>query len=618
MSKTVQEFRIEQRFRRRLVFFAVALSFVFFAFTLQLVSLQLVHGYTNKILAKKFVSHQELTVAPRGLFFDRNFKLSDEPLVQNLRFIDFVIHPDRFKDRAEVIGYVKTFCEILDLDYDSTYASYFTPKRWKQIVRKNETITLLKRMTRREHERLAAFHIAMDKGEYVTQHLRYYAMGQALAHVSGYIGMPSSSEIRKKLARPYQTIGKAGLEAHYNNHLRGRDGVRVRHRVIDHEEQIRTTQQGENLILTIDRNIQAVAYRALVKASHRGTVIVMRADNGEVLALVSHPSFDPNILSSGSVEQRRKHLREVHLHNGFLNLAIQAKFPPASTFKPLVSLAALESTDPNFSFSMDTSFYCPGSFSLKSSLPGRKDATFNCLRRHGRNSMLSAMAHSCNVYFYHLGYELGPKSIIDFARAFGLDKKTEIDLPGEIEGHVPDERWKQLKFSSRWYDGDTINLSIGQGFLQNTPLQIAVLFSALVNRGKIYRPYLVKEIRNPIDNRLIKQNKPELLREIPLSLTSVNAIHSSLRRVVTKGTAYKLSRLSFPVAGKTGTVQTRSKKKSKDHAWFASFAPYGADVKDIIVVVVFLEHGLAGSASAVPVTAEIYKTIFSTWKKNKK
>ena len=618
MSKSLYEYRLEKRFQRRLYFFACMIFLVMIVFIMQLISLQLVHGYENRVLAKKFVSHREYTVAPRGLVFDRHFKPGAEPLIQNLRFIDFVIHPNQFANRSQAIGYVRLFCSILGRDYKE-YAHHFTPRRWKQILRKNEFITLLTRMTRREHERLAAFHFATEGGEYVTQHLRYYTMGPALAHVSGYIGLPSARDLKKKNVQSYQNIGKGGLEEFYDTYLRGRDGIRMRHRIIDQEEQIIDTQQGYNLVLTIDRDLQTVAYKALVRATNRGTAVAMRAATGEVLALVSHPSFDPNILASGTPKQRKKHLHEVRAHNGFLNLAAQAKFPPASIFKPLVALSAIEHTYRNARhFTPEHSHACRNVFTLKSSRPGRPDAKFHCLGRHGNLDMIEAITQSCNVYFYSLGYQLGPTPIIEFSRVFGLDKATGIDLLGEVSGHVPDAQWKQINFSSGWYDGDTVNLAIGQGFLQTTPLGIAVFYAALANRGKIFRPWLAKEIRDPIDNHLMRKFEPKLLREIPLSIEGLSAIQKALRRVVTHGTARRLAGIKIPIAGKTGTVQTRGRHDKQDHAWFASYAPYNGDIEDVIVVVVFVEYGLAGSATAAPIAGEIYKAIAEKQKKQKK
>jgi len=220
--------------------------------------------------------------------------------------------------------------------------------------------------------------------------------------------------------------------------------------------------------------------------------------------------------------------------------------------------------------------------------------------------MVGAIAQSCTVYFYQLGYKIGANPMIHFARAMGLDKKTGIDLPGEIQGFVPDQRWKQITWSSRWYDGDTVNLAIGQGFLEVTPIELAVLYSAMVNHGKIFRPYLVKEVRDPVTNRVMRRVRPDLMHEVPISQNSLDVVLEGMRSVVTRGTAQNLNRPDYPpIAGKTGTVQTRSHRKAGNHAWFAGWAPYDAPVEQQVVVVVFLEFGMGGAAAAAPVAGEI-------------
>ena len=613
MVKSVYDYRIEKRFRRRLYFITGLVFVTTFIIILQLFVLQILHGYENRVLTKKFVSRQEFTIAPRGLFLDRNQRPGDQPLVQNLRFIDYVVRLDQFRTREEAEEYIRFFCKYMGRDF-ADFQNYLTPQNWKQLSTRNEYITLINHITRRQHERLALSPLPTGKGEYVTQHLRFYSMGPALAHISGFIGLPSENELKKKLAQSYQIIGKDGLEARYDSRLRGRDGVKVRHRTVDQEEQISTTEQGDNLVLTIDRDMQAAAYKALAATGKRGTAIALKASTGEILAMASTPAFDPNILSAGTTEQRTSHLREVTNYQGFINLAIQAKFPPGSSFKPLVALAALENIDPHKQFTEETSYNCPGSFTLR----GKKAANnvvFKCLGVHGAKKMIDAIAYSCNVYFYNLGNQLGPEPIINYAKSFGLDKKTGVDLQNESEGLVPDSRWKQLNRDSRWFDGDTINLSIGQGFLQVTPIELAVLYAGLANRGKIFKPYLVKEIRDPIDNHLLNKFEPTLLREIPLSQEHLEIVQEGMRKVVTNGTAARLAVIPVPIAGKTGTVQTQAKLKGKDHAWFASYAPYNGEIEDTIVVVAFVEYGIWGASSAAPIAGEIYKAAFPNWNK---
>ena len=613
MAKSLHEYRLERKFQQRLYVFTALVFLATLTFVLQLGNLQLVKGYENRILAKKFVSRQEFTVAPRGLVYDRHFKPGDKPIIENIRFIDFVIYPSRFKSRDDGQSYVNTFCSVMGRDC-SQFSKHFGKKKWRQLVRKNESITLLNRMTRREQERLSTFHMAEKYGEFVTKHLRYYSMGPAASHVTGYIGLPTRRQLDRKQALSYQTIGKAGVESRYDSELRGTDGVRIRHRIINAEEKIAGTEQGNTLVLTIDRNVQAAGYRALQRAGRRGAAVAMNAGTGEILALISNPSFDPNILSSGTPEQRGKHFRQVKRHKGFLNLTIQAKFPPASTFKPLVALAALERA-PRRDVNMNTPYTCYGSFTLKSTLKSAPDTRYSCgTAGHGRVDMIGAIANSCNVYFYNLGYHIGSKPMIHFARAFGMDKKTGIDLPGEIEGRVPDSRWKQIHLSgAKWYDGDTVNLSIGQGYLETTPMEMAVLYSGLLSRGKLYRPHLLREIRDPISHRLIRRMEPQMVSEVPVSPASLRVIQEGMRAVVTRGTARRLQQYPVPIAGKTGTAQTRSRVKGKNHAWFVGYAPHGAPPEETIVVSVFVEHGMGGGMAAAPVAGEMLNAAFPDW-----
>jgi len=613
-SKTVSSFRVEQRFQVRIYVVTGFIFFVFFVLVVQLINLQIVKGYANNILAKKFVNRQEFTLAPRGYIYDRHYPESANLLVSNLSYVDFIIYPSRFNSYEEGERYIRIFCRVMGVPVGK-FEEFLDEKKWNDLTKKNDYITLIERVSRKEHERIIESHLFNSNGDFIANHLRYYSMGPVLSHVTGYIGYPSRKELEMKLALPYQMIGKGGIEALYDSEIRGTDGVRIRHRVIDSEEQIMETEQGNNLVLTIDKEIQAVAYRSLVRSGLKGSVVAIRPSTGEILALVSQPTFDPNILSSGTSEQRSKHYDLVMDHRGFLNLAIQAKFPPASVFKPLVAIAALETLESGVD--ENTSYFCPGYWKLKSSVPGVPPVIYNCWagRGHGHNDLIGAIMHSCNVYFYQLGYKIGPTPIIRYATLFGLDKPTGIDLPGEISGFVPNQRWKRLTWSSRWFDGDTVNLAIGQGFLQTTPMEIALLYSTIVNHGKMYRPHLLKEVREPSSNRIIRKVKPELIKEIPISQHTLDVVFRGMRAVVERGTASFLGRPYYPpIAGKTGTAQTRSGVQGSNHAWFAGFAPYGEEPENQVVVVVFLEYGMGGAATAAPVAGDVLKALFSDWK----
>lgn len=615
MNRSLLEFRLEKRFQQRLYLFISGVILMGIILVLQLGNLQLLHGMENQKRSRQFVSRKEFIIAPRGIIYDRNFKPSAEPLVQNIKFIDFVIYPSLFKNYKHGLEFIKKFCAVMGRPV-SEYKHVLNAKKWKRLAQKNETITLIRKITHKEQERLSALQFEDTYGAFIPGHLRYYTMGPALAHITGYTGYPSRIDLRKGRAEAYQRLGKSGIEAHYDEELRGRDGIIMRHRIIHTEERVSNSRQGNNLILTIDRKIQSVAYRALARGGRRGTAIAMNAGTGEILALVSNPGFDPNILSSGNRDKRRSHLKQIRRHKAFLNRAIGIKTPPASTFKVVVALAALEDA-PKRDVTSQTSYSCFGKYTLKATRPGVPHAVYNCWNAgHGHNDLEGALAHSCNVYFYQLGYHIGSRPIIRYAREFGLDKATGLDLPGEITGLVPDSRWKKLTLGNRWYDGDTLNLAIGQGYLQVTPIEMLVLYGAIANRGKLMKPHLIKEIRDP-DHRLIRRIHPQSIKEVPISPSSLRTVQKGLRAVVSRGTSRRLNMYKVPIAGKTGTAQTRSSRKSSSHAWFIGYAPFDAPPEETIAVAVFVEHGQGGSAVAAPIAGEILNAAFPNWKPGK-
>lgn len=618
MKTTTTEYKLEQRFKNRIYFINILFFIVIIIFFIQLFKLQILDGAENKVLSKKFVSREEFKIAPRGFMFDREFNIKS-PLVYNVYYLDFVIYPSRFSSFDNGIKYLVNFCKIMGKDCKE-YSDYFNANTWKSLAKKNEKIVLIKKVTREEQERIAIFQLDKKYGNFENNHIRYYPLGPAFAHISGYIGLPSKVEISQKKLKFYQTLGKDGLESYYDNEIRGKDGIIIQNKIFAQTEQLLNSEQGNHLVLNIDKNLQLTAYKALIETGKRGTVIVMKANTGEVLALASYPSFDPNLLSDKDHPKRNVHFQIVSKFKGLINLAIQAKFPPASTFKVITATAALETANP-LEINENTSFTCPGFWKLKSTLTDVPDSIYYCHKRegHGTLDLIHGIAQSCNVYFYNLGYKIGPSPIINFAKNFGLDSKTNIDLPGEITGFVPDQLWKQIRWSSKWYDGDTVNLAIGQGFIEVTPIEMAVAYSAIANDGKIVKPFIVKEIRDPISGKVLKKYDTKIIKQLNISKQTLKIIRKGLREVVLSGTGRYLNQPNLvPIAGKTGTVQTRSKvTKGNDHAWFIGFAPYDEDnyyLNDRIVVVVFVEHGLAGSFSGVPIAYKIFKEAFPNWK----
>jgi penicillin-binding protein 2 len=364
-------------------------------------------------------------------------------------------------------------------------------------------------------------------------------------------------------------------------------------------------------VLTIDHNLQKLAYDSLQKLiGVGGCVIVMKPATGEILALVSHPDYDPNQIINIEDPKEFEKLTEDET-KPFLNRAIQIKNPPSSTFKPLVGLAALEEKKLNFT----EKYECQHKYILK----GLRDRTYYCWGYHGYNSLVKGIAKSCNIFFYNVGLKLGSVPILNYAKYFGLNELSQIDLPGEIRGLVPSDSWKRKTFRQRWYDGDTLNISIGQGFLQFTPMGMAMYYAGLINNGIVYKPHILKEVRNPKTKELEISVQPHILREIPVKQENLDKIREGLRDVVKSGTTSYMNNPKIEIAGKTGTVQTFSitkekeylrKKSESHHAWFIGYAPYNGNPEDVILVTVFVQFGQSGSGGAAPIANRIFKGIF--------
>lgn len=455
--------------------------------------------------------------------------------------------------------------------------------------------------------------------------VRHYPLGAAAGHVLGYVGRISREELSALAAAGYRGdawTGKVGLERTYERWLRGREGGRwievnalgLPVRQLGEEP----AREGADLILTLDSRLQVAAEEALnrqleVLRQERGlepgggAVVVLDPRDGAVRALASAPGFDPNRFVGGVAAGYFTGLQAPP--SALLNRAVQGQYPPGSAFKPFTAAAALDLG----LASRDEVFYADdlGPF-------GKKDWTLHAgLPPHGRVNLLTAMAYSCNDYFWELGQRIGGERLAAYARRFGFGKPTGLVLdPPEKAGLVPDAAWKRHAFSGGpawaqlWYPAETLDFAIGQGYLTVTPLQLAVAYAALANGGILYRPYLVQEIRSP-DGETLFRAKPEVAGRVGLAEETLRAVRDSLVAVTEhRGTAYQGTAqpafAGFPVrvAGKTGTAQVAG---APAHGWFAAFAPAEAPE---VVVVVLLEHGGSGAASAAPVARRILAAYF--------
>jgi penicillin-binding protein 2 len=417
--------------------------------------------------------------------------------------------------------------------------------------------------------------------------IRNYVEKETLAHVLGYVGDITREELQVLYNQGYSygsVLGKSGIEKQYDMLLRGRDGkefrtVDVRGRKVgDALVQEEPPVLGSNIVLTIDRNIQKLCEKAL--GPRIGTVLVTRPSTGEILALVSYPSFDPTLFyDTGTTEAFRQ--LSLNTQFPFLNRAIQSHYVPASTYKIIMTTAIVEEEV----IPLSKTIHCPGYFNYG-------DRVFRCYKHsgHGHLALFGAMAESCDVYYYTMGAEyLGIERIVDFSRRFGLGELTGIDIPGEIAGILPSPGWKTRIYNDRWQGGDTVNMSIGQGFLGVTPIQMANVVSMIVNEGTVYKPHLLKEVRDPVTGDVIEDIKPEVLATSTIRPSTFQAVQRAMRQVITEGTARVVITTNAAVtAGKTGTGEVGL--ENNWHSWFVAYAPFdSSNPDDKIVLVVLVE-----------------------------
>ncbi len=440
---------------------------------------------------------------------------------------------------------------------------------------------------------------------YLSIPLRVYPGKEKYAHVTGYIRPISAREVKKKKDLGYSVIsmvGKLGLEAYYDLELRGREGYKVQ--IVDAQNQMKDEIfpedgipiAGKDIITTIDSRIQNIVYETL--EGYPGGIVVSHAKTGEILALHSYPSYDPNIFQKKIDKAVFAEFSE-NKEKPFFNRVTQGEYPPSSIFKLILAITALDRS----AIDIDKfSVYCTGGVQI-----GPK--YFKGTGYHRTQNVYQAIANSCNVYFYHLGLNLGPQLISHYAQNyFNLGKPLGIDIPFEKGGLIPSQKWKIENKGTFWWDGDTANFSIGQGFALVTIMQIHAITAAIANGGTAYKPHLLKSFISPETDEVFEERK-QVLFELPFKRSQIEKIRKALSYVVQWGTAYRIHSNKFSIAGKTGTAQISSKVKPT--AWFTGFAPYKkTDSDDVIVVTVLLEQGGLGAELAAPFAKAVFDGIF--------
>jgi penicillin-binding protein 2 len=534
------------------------------------------------LLAEKNRLREENLTASRGLIKDRNGVI----LAENRASFNVSLIRENCSDINISIKKISKLLGIKENILRERINQYKFYPKFKPIVIKEN-------LKMEEIARIEALKIEFPELVIQFEPKRYYPFHEIGAHIIGYVQEISSQELKKekfKNLKMGDIIGKAGIEKKYDALLRGKNGkirkiVDSRGRFIRELSRIKPIA-GKDLSLTIDFDLQKKAQDLL--AEKEGAIIMLNPKNGEILVMASNPSYDPNkFVRRFNQKEWEKLVNDAR--SPLENRAIRGLYAPGSIFKLTIALAGLQ----NGLVRPRSSFYCGGKAFFY-------NKEFSCWNKggHGKVNFYNAIRHSCNIYFYNIGNMLGIEKINIWANQLGFGKITGIDLPGEKQGLVPSPEWKKIKLHSPWFPGETISLSIGQGPILVTPLQIAVHTAIIANRGKKIVPHLLKSNRE-YSNERIKINK-EYFEDV---------IEGMWEAVNLKGTG-KLAQLQgFNICGKTGSTQIISKNenennKIKTHSWFTGFAPRN---NPQIVVTIIVEYGGMGGETAAPLARELFK-----------
>lgn len=557
---------------------------VFFIFTFRLLQLQILDGNKYKELSENNRLKIVKIPATRGIIYDRN----GVALVKNIPLLSASVIANNLKE--------------IDIN-DLSKLVKINPEELKEIINKKDngpftSIKIKQGLTFEELARVEARRSDFPGLSIDVESSRQYPFGKIGSHVIGYLGKITPQQSSNKELRslpPDALIGQWGAEAMFDATLRGVAGEKVIE-VDALGRELRKLQEspavkGSDIYLSIDINVQKAAEESF--GDKAGAIVAVKPNSGEILALASLPSFDPNLFARGIPYEEWKSLIE-DKKKPMLNRAIQSQYPPGSIFKIITAIAALEEKV----IDEKEKIFCRGGINYGS-------WSFGCWRKggHGFVDLHKALVESCDVYFYEIGRRLGIDKIYKYAVAFGFGKETGIDIipVKEKKGLIPNAEWKRERKKLPWYLGDTFISAIGQGFITVTPIQMAMMTSTIFNGGYIYKPSLIK------DNKTF-------VRTVRIDQKTINIIKGALSGVVNEqgGTAQSARSFLTQVGGKTGTAQVVGKKKGlsgerfMDHAWFVAFAPVE---NPEIALSVFVEHGGSGGAVAAPIakkTIEAY------------
>jgi penicillin-binding protein 2 len=599
---------------RRILVLRLVLAGLFLILLARLWQLQILHGAEYEHAAWQNRIRTILTMAPRGVVY----AAGKEILATSRAAYAITILPCQFQEPELEL---RRLAQLIDLDAGTvaTIRQKLKDRRLPPfqsvVVKEDVDVATLARL---EEERITLPGVLVEN-----RPVRFYPHGSLAAHVIGYVGQISALELQYRRSPQYlervgqrygqaclerfeqrgmlqfslnDIVGKAGVEKTYDVALRGWGGgqrvvVNARGEVVEPLPP-EPAVPGGNVYLTLDLKLQEVAEKAL--QGRVGAVVAVDVQNGAVRVLASSPTYDPNVFIPPTDGKVLRGLLD-HPRQALMNRAVRA-YPPGSTFKLVTASAALT----HGAISPRTVVYCGGGY--------RKGRWFGCWRAHGAVNLRSAIAASCDVYFYRAAEAMGPEALQRTARDFGLGEPTGLDLPGEVPGLIPTAAWMQAHEHRRWYGGDTLNMAIGQGAVSVTPLQMALVAAAVANGGLLFQPQLVERIVDG-EGQEIYTFRPKVRRRVQVPAEVLELVRQGMYQAVygRGGTGAGVQIPGVSIAGKTGSAETQGHA----HAWFVSFAPYD---HPRLACAVIVEHGRHGSEAAVPITRQIFQAAFGSEK----
>lgn len=581
-----------QNIKRRLIFLQIFILLLFLVLVVRTGFLQIIKGgYYQERSESNRVRIVHLQPA-RGLIYDRAGNL----IANNSPSFNLYVIKEDIKDKDVLLDRLAELVEVDREDLDRRISRH--DNRVPYIpVRLKEGLSL------REVALIESHRWELDGVQLEVEPQRNYLHEKLAAHLLGYVGEISPSQLKRPENEdilPGTTVGQNGVERSYDRLIRGRVGQKlIEVDARGHEVKtikMSTPAPGNDIYLTIDLNLQKVAEKAL--EGKRGTIVAMDPRNGEILAMVSHPSFNPNMLSRSLAPSDWKALIEDPGHP-LTNRVIQGQYPPGSTFK-MVSAAAILESGPT---TPQTQITCKGGLQFG-------NRWFRDWKRggHGKVELYNSIVQSCDVYFYEKVRDIGIDALADYGFRFGFGKPTGIELTSEKKGLIPSKAWKQRVKKEIWYPGETASAAIGQGYISVTPLQLAQMNNAVAIGGDQFQPHLIKAVRDRASGRLF-EFPPTGIGRVDVRQETLRLIREAMIGVVweEKGTGKAARSTIVKIGGKTGTAQVVGHKpgrtqenlpeRLRDHAWFIAFAPVD---NPTITVVVLVENGGHGGSVAAP------------------